>query len=260
MIREERDAGLATVWAAAGVAVLMGALLVGLHLGAAIVARHRAEAAADLAALAAAGLGARGAPAACARAEDIASRMSGRISRCELSGWDAVVEVEIPVPGGLPGAGVATGRARAGPAPDLSPEELGAPAQFHRPSRRRTFNPVDPLHDELQMRPPRRTVDQHRRAGDRPRPAAGTGYSPSLRRFDVWEWRSSSLPRRSATVAGLGARSLAYWVCSYAGYRPHGRHRERSRSPDCGGVGASPPAPPIRFHRVSAVAGRSVPR
>lgn len=117
------DTGIATVWAAAGVAVLMSALLVGLHIGAAITARHRAEAAADLGALAAAGRAALGTPTACARAVDIVSRTAGTVTRCELSGWEAVVEVEVPVPGTGLGPTVATGRARAGPASD--PDRTG---------------------------------------------------------------------------------------------------------------------------------------
>ncbi|MCY7340976.1 MAG: hypothetical protein LH603_03730, partial [Pseudonocardia sp.] len=48
-----RDEGLATVWAAAGVAVLSGALLIALHLGTAIAARPQAAAAAARSALAA---------------------------------------------------------------------------------------------------------------------------------------------------------------------------------------------------------------
>ncbi|MGH3615651.1 MAG: pilus assembly protein TadG-related protein, partial [Pseudonocardia sp.] len=52
---ESGDAGIATVWAAVAVTAVLGLLLVGLDLGSVIAARHRAEAAADLAALAAAG-------------------------------------------------------------------------------------------------------------------------------------------------------------------------------------------------------------
>ena len=46
---ETSDSGLATVWAAAAVAVLTTVLVACLHLGAAFLARHRAESAADLA-------------------------------------------------------------------------------------------------------------------------------------------------------------------------------------------------------------------
>ncbi|MGI9000276.1 MAG: Rv3654c family TadE-like protein [Pseudonocardia sp.] len=110
------DDGIATVWAAAGVAIIMGALLVGLYLGGAIAARHRAEAAADLAALAAAGLAVQGRDAACDRAGDIARAMGGEVTSCQLSGWDALVQVRVAVPMALVGADAALGRARAGPA------------------------------------------------------------------------------------------------------------------------------------------------
>jgi secretion/DNA translocation related TadE-like protein len=111
-----RDDGIATVWAAAAAAVIMAALLLGLHLGAAVAARHRAEAAADLAALAAAGHAVHGTEAACRRAEVIADRMGAAVARCLLSEWDALVEVHVAVPLALPGTADAVGRARAGPA------------------------------------------------------------------------------------------------------------------------------------------------
>lgn len=119
--RRDRDRGIATVWAAAGVALLTAALVVGLHLGAAIAARHQAEAAADLAALAAAGRAALGTPAACARAVTIAIAMGGRVTHCELAGWDALVEVQTPMTVAVPGHDTATGRARAGPGGPAKP-------------------------------------------------------------------------------------------------------------------------------------------
>jgi secretion/DNA translocation related TadE-like protein len=109
------DDGIATVWAAAGVAVIMAALLLGLHLGAAVTARHRAEAAADLAALAAAGHAVHGIGAACLKAKAIAEEMGGEVARCLLLEWDALVEIHVRVPLTLPGTGKAVGRARAGP-------------------------------------------------------------------------------------------------------------------------------------------------
>lgn len=109
------DDGIATVWAAAGVAAIMATLLVGLHLGGAIAARHRAESAADLAALAAAMLAVQGQVAACHRAAEVAGAVGGEIGHCRLSGWEAVVEVRFTVPMALTGAATAVGRARAGP-------------------------------------------------------------------------------------------------------------------------------------------------
>jgi secretion/DNA translocation related TadE-like protein len=95
----------------------MTVFLVGLHLGAAVIARHRAEAAADLAALAAAGLAVEGAEAACRRAGEVAAAMGGTVTSCRLVGWDALVEARVPVAVTAPGIGIdtAAGRARAGP-------------------------------------------------------------------------------------------------------------------------------------------------
>ncbi|MDN5934535.1 MAG: flp pilus-assembly TadE/G-like family protein, partial [Pseudonocardia sp.] len=121
------DAGFATVWAAGAVAVLMGLLLIGIELGAAVAARHRAEAAADLAALAAAGHAVHGAAAACARAAGIAEQMDARIRTCRLDGWEALVEVEAALRLAMLGPTAATGRARAGPVP-AGPPALPAPA------------------------------------------------------------------------------------------------------------------------------------
>ena len=139
--RPAHDEGIATVWAAAGTAVIMAALLLGLHLGAAVAARHRAEAAADLAALAAAGQAVHGAGTACRRAEVIAQQMGGKVIRCLLSGWDALVEVHVPVPLALGGA-EAVGRARAGPMepePPSTPSPTGRYTAYRRagPARRR---------------------------------------------------------------------------------------------------------------------------
>jgi secretion/DNA translocation related TadE-like protein len=118
------DRGSATVWAVAGVAVIMTVFLVGLHLGSAVIARHRAEAAADLAALAAAGVAVEGAEAACDRAGEVAAAMGGTVTSCGLVGWDALVEVRVPTEVALPGIDGATGRARAGPVPWTSAADL----------------------------------------------------------------------------------------------------------------------------------------
>ena len=111
------DDGVATVWAAAAVAVLTTVLAVCLHLGAALLGRHRAESAADLAALAAAQEAVRGEALACRRAAEIAASAGGAVVRCRLVGWSALVEVRVPVPFALPGLDVASGQAMAGPDP-----------------------------------------------------------------------------------------------------------------------------------------------
>jgi secretion/DNA translocation related TadE-like protein len=109
------DEGVATVWAAMAVAVMMIVLVASLHLGAAILARHRAESAADLAALAAARQAVRGEAAACREAASVAGAAGGTVTRCLLAGWDALVEVRMPVAVALPGLDSAVGQAMAGP-------------------------------------------------------------------------------------------------------------------------------------------------
>ena len=132
--RRPADGGLATVWAAVAVGMLMVALLVGLHVGSAVVARHRAESAADLAALAGAGDAVLGRTAACDRAGRIAAAAGAELSACALDGWDVLVEVRVPVPLRLgPATGSssdATARARAGPLDPGDPGALNAPVQW----------------------------------------------------------------------------------------------------------------------------------
>jgi secretion/DNA translocation related TadE-like protein len=123
--QHQRDAGVATVWAAMAVAVLTSVLVAGLHLGAAILARHRAESAADLAALAAARQAVRGQTAACHEAATIASAGGATVTRCLLLGWNALVEVRVPVPMALPGLDAAFGQAMAGPVPSVPSPSLG---------------------------------------------------------------------------------------------------------------------------------------
>ena len=108
------DSGVATVWAASAVAVLTVVLVACLHLGAALLARHRAESAADLAALAAAREAVRGEAPACLRAAQIATATGGEVVRCRLVGWTALVEVRVSGPFALPGLTTASGRAAAG--------------------------------------------------------------------------------------------------------------------------------------------------
>jgi secretion/DNA translocation related TadE-like protein len=106
---------VATVWTAVAVAALvfLGTFL--FWLGAATVTRHRAESAADLAALAAAGQTSHGADVACARARWVVDRMNLGLSSCRLEQGDALVEVATVLPGVLARFGTAGARARAGP-------------------------------------------------------------------------------------------------------------------------------------------------
>ena len=111
----EGDRGAATVWAAGAVAVLMSMAVFGLHLGTAMVARHHVESAADLAALAGAGMTVAGEGYACTQVRRVTDRMRVQLSSCRTHGWDVLVEVVTRPAGWLGDLGTATGRARAGP-------------------------------------------------------------------------------------------------------------------------------------------------
>lgn len=126
------DRGLATVLAAGAIGVvglLLGALLV---LGSAVATRHRAENAADLAALAGAADAVRGREPACARAREVAGRNGASLVGCTWIGWDLQVDVALTC-GCLPVGDVATVRARAGPVVKIMPPIAeGAVADRHR--------------------------------------------------------------------------------------------------------------------------------
>ncbi|MGH3517928.1 MAG: Rv3654c family TadE-like protein [Haloechinothrix sp.] len=109
------DDGFATIWAAGALTALLSVYMLLVWLGAAALSRHRGEAAADLAALAAAAHARAGPEIACSRAASVAERMRARIALCQLRGWDALVEVEVEPPGLLAELGGVTARARAGP-------------------------------------------------------------------------------------------------------------------------------------------------
>lgn len=115
MSRISDDAGVATVWSATAIAAVMAVMLFGAQLGMAAAARHRAEAAADLAALAAAAHAVSGPTVACVHGRRVSDGMSATLASCRLAGWDAVVEVRVRSPVPLIGPGTAVGRARAGP-------------------------------------------------------------------------------------------------------------------------------------------------
>ncbi len=97
------------------VVVLLWLTGVGAYLGSAVVARHRAQAAADLAALAAAAQVPSGAAAACARATTVAREMRVDDARCEVDGLDVVVTVAVRVRVATVFGGAARAAARAGP-------------------------------------------------------------------------------------------------------------------------------------------------
>lgn len=93
------------------VTVMMGAA----HIGAATLARHRAQAAADLAALAGAAHLPTGMGPACTRAERLARVMHALAVSCIVDGLDLVVTVEVSPALGGRWIGPATAVARAGP-------------------------------------------------------------------------------------------------------------------------------------------------
>lgn len=97
------------------IAVVMVVTVAATQVGAAVVARHRAQAAADLAALAAAAWLVGGPGAACEAAQTVVTAMRAQNSGCATDGLDVVVRVEIPVHVGRWGAGYARASARAGP-------------------------------------------------------------------------------------------------------------------------------------------------
>ncbi|WP_051266294.1 Rv3654c family TadE-like protein [Nakamurella lactea] len=112
--RKAADGGYATVLTAIGGAALLALLIIALQIGGAVIARHRAEGAADLAALAGATAVQSGTGSACQRAGAIAAANGGSVLSCELSGSDVLVVVVVRNQL-LPAVGSAQGRARAGP-------------------------------------------------------------------------------------------------------------------------------------------------
>ena len=96
------------------VAVLLAVTAGGATLGSVVVARHRAQAAADLAALAAASHLPAGPVTACSWATRVARQMRAGNADCAVEGLDVVVTVRIAVP--MAGLFSARAAARAGPA------------------------------------------------------------------------------------------------------------------------------------------------
>ena len=111
-----RERGSATVWVLAVGLLIVVVALASAAAGAGAVARHRAQSAADLGALAGAIRALDGAGTACAHARTIVAANGARLVACRLDGFDVIVSAEV-VPSGVAAvAGVATASARAGPA------------------------------------------------------------------------------------------------------------------------------------------------
>lgn len=111
-MRDESGAATVLVAAMAGVLLVLGSAL-GV-VSAMVVDHRRAQAAADLAALAGAGaLGRAGE--ACAEATRIAAANDARVVSCAVVGRDVLVAVSVEGPHWLGQTGDLTARARAGP-------------------------------------------------------------------------------------------------------------------------------------------------
>ena len=113
--RLRRDDGIATVVVLTLVALLVLASGVVVLLGAAISARHRAGAAADFAALAAARRVGTGSAHACRAAAAVAAEGGARLVGCSVRAGVVDVRAAVRLPGVLASWGWVTGRARAGP-------------------------------------------------------------------------------------------------------------------------------------------------
>ncbi|GGK60604.1 Rv3654c family TadE-like protein [Nocardia camponoti] len=115
MTRWDNDTGSATVFACLALAALIALTLLVSQVGAGVVARHRAQSAADLAALSAAAVLVDGADAACAKAEAIAREAGARVVECVVADWDVRINVTANVTLGVFGARLIAAAARAGP-------------------------------------------------------------------------------------------------------------------------------------------------
>lgn len=107
--------GSATVWMLSVAGLVLAAALVGALVAAAVLTRHRAEAAADLAALAAADAALTGPRAACEQARRVVVAGEGTLVKCTLSGAVAEVRVQLRGPGLLARLPPAAAGSRAGP-------------------------------------------------------------------------------------------------------------------------------------------------
>lgn len=128
------DRGSATIWVLACVLLVLTVLMISLVRAAAVLARHRAESAADLAALAAAArIGTSGDP--CAAAEASARHNAATLISCDVDlgpdGRSGTIRVRVSTSAGLPvvGTRVVSASARAGRlAPSGAAAAPGRPA------------------------------------------------------------------------------------------------------------------------------------
>ncbi len=109
----EQDRGAASVLAAFLIAALAAITVGGVHIGAAVLARHRAQAAADLAVVAAAMWLPVGPAMACDGAGQVSDAMGAVLRECDIHELDVVVTVTVAAGGRIGSEARAT--ARAGP-------------------------------------------------------------------------------------------------------------------------------------------------
>ncbi|MFS1301030.1 Rv3654c family TadE-like protein [Streptosporangium longisporum] len=121
--RKGGDRGSATIWTVALMALVFAVAMAVAFAGTARVARHRAQGAADLSALAAARLAFVGSDRSCAEAASIATKNGSAVTRCSV-GDDGIVEIEVAMKVVLPlkGRVVMAARARAGPVHVTDPD------------------------------------------------------------------------------------------------------------------------------------------
>ncbi|MFN8101514.1 MAG: Rv3654c family TadE-like protein [Mycobacterium sp.] len=111
------ERGAATVLGAFLAALLLTVTIALAAVASAVVARHRAQAGADLAALAAALLLPAGPAPACERAATVLHSMRIQLADCAVERVDVVVTATVPVRLGRWELGTARAAARAGPGP-----------------------------------------------------------------------------------------------------------------------------------------------
>lgn len=109
------ESGSATIWVLAAGGLVLAAGLLAAVLGMAVLTRHRVEAAADLAALAAADAAVFGPGVACGDARRVAAAGAGTLTTCTLSNGVADVVVVQRGPGVLARLPAVSARSRAGP-------------------------------------------------------------------------------------------------------------------------------------------------
>ena len=112
----ERDRGAASIFVLAVGLVVISAGMSGTAVVAVRAAKHQAQNAADLGALAGARHAVEGDAVACAMAGRLVAANGGRLAECALAGLEIVVRAEVVVTPVVGGTWSATKSARAGPA------------------------------------------------------------------------------------------------------------------------------------------------